>query len=219
MRTGFLAAAAALLLLSGCHEYWGSAGSGDSSSSSGTATATYDPTADDQEAQRNVRAAIPAIEAWHAEHGTYRGMTVPALNSEYDRTIGDNIRLVGPLTKDMYCVESLVGNAAWHKDGPAGIVDSGYCADAVAPPSPPSYGEPQTNLLNAVPAIEAWNLDHGTYAGMTIAKLRARYDSLVPSRQLRIVRAGKKSYCVEATVDGDTWSYWGPRTGFRHAGC
>jgi hypothetical protein len=124
MRTGFLAAAAALLLLSGCHEYWGSAGSGDSLSSSGTATATYDPTADDQEAQRNVRAAIPAIEAWHAEHGTYRGMTVPALNSEYDRTIGDNIRLVGPLTKDMYCVESLVGNAAWHKDGPAGIVDS-----------------------------------------------------------------------------------------------
>ena len=50
MRRGFLAAAAALLLLTGCHEYWGGGSSG-SSESWGTATATYDPTADDQEAQ------------------------------------------------------------------------------------------------------------------------------------------------------------------------
>jgi hypothetical protein len=221
MRRSFLAAAAALLLLSGCHEYWGSASSGDSLSSSGTATATYDPTADDQEAQRNVRAAIPAIEAWHAEHGTYRGMTVPALNSEYDRTIGDNIRLVGPLTKDMYCVESSVGTATWRKAGPGGLVEGGFCGDtsAAAPPPPRrSSGDPQTDLRSAVPAIEAWYADHGRYTGMTVDQLRAEYDYGVSSG-IRIVNATKKSYCVEATVNGDTWSYWGPRTGFRHAGC
>jgi hypothetical protein len=52
MRGSFLAAAAALLLLTGCHELWRSSnGSGGSSSSSGTATATFDPTAADQKAQ------------------------------------------------------------------------------------------------------------------------------------------------------------------------
>jgi hypothetical protein len=218
MRRGFLAAAAALLFLSGCHDYWGSASSGGSSSSSGTATATYDPTAADQEAQDEVRAAIPAIEAWYADHGTYKGMTVAVLHDKYDASIANSIRLVGPLTKETYCVESLVENAAWHKDGPAGIVDSGYCADTVAAPPPPSTGNAQTDLRSAVPAIEAWRLDHGTYGGMTVAELRAQYDNGIPSG-VRIVRAGKRSYCVESTAGGETWSYTGPRPGFREGDC
>jgi hypothetical protein len=220
MRRGFLAAAAALLFLSGCHEYWGG-GSYGGSDYAPTVTATYDPTAADQEAQSNVRAAIPAIEAWHAEHGTYGGMTVPALNSEYDRTIGDSIRLVGPLTKDMYCVESSAGTATWHKAGPGGLVEGGFCGDTsavAAPPPPRSSGDPQTDLRSAVPAIEAWYADHGRYTGMTVDQLRAKYDYGIPSG-LRIVNATKKSYCAETTVNGDTWSYWGPRTGFRHGGC
>jgi hypothetical protein len=219
VRRGFLAAAAALLLLTGCHELWGSSNSsGGSSSASGTATATYDPTAADQKALDNVRAAIPAIEAWHADHGTYKGMTVGALRDEYDTSIAGSIRFVGPLNKETYCVESAVGAAAWHKEGPAGIVDSGYCSDRVAAPPPPSTGNAQADLRNAVPAIEAWRLDHGTYAGMTVAELRAQYDNGIPSG-VRVVRAGKKSYCVESTAAGETWSYWGPRTGFRHGGC
>ncbi len=218
MRRGFLAAAAALLVLTGCHEYWGTGSSSGSSSSSGTATATYDPTAADQEAQRNVRSAIPAIEAWYADHGTYKGMTVAALHAQYDAGIGDDIHFVGPLNTETYCVESTVGAAAWHKEGPAGIVESGYCADKVAAPPPPSTGNAEADLRNAVPAIEAWQLDHGTYAGMTVAELRAQYDNGIPSG-VRVVRARKKSYCVESTAGGETWSYWGPRTGFRHGGC
>ena len=220
MRRGLFVAAAAVLLLTGCHEYWGAGASG--SEGTATATAAYDPLLTDEQAQTNVRAAIPAIEAWSADHGTYKGMTVAALNSEYDRSIGDSVRLVGPLTKETYCVESSVGSATWHKAGPAGIVDSGFCADATganaAPPPPPSYGDAQTDLRAAVPAIEAWYVDHGEYAGMTIAQVRAQYDYGIPSG-IRVVRATKKAYCVETTVKGDTWSYSGPRQGLRHGGC
>jgi hypothetical protein len=220
MRAGFLVLATATLLLTGCHEYWG--GGAGASDYTATSTVTYDPTAADQRAQTNVRAAIPAIEAWRADHGTYKGMTVATLNNDYDRTIGDSVRLVGPLTKDLYCVESTVGSAAWHKAGPGGLVEGGYCADATganaAPPAPPSYGNPQTDLQAAVPAIEAWYIDHGKYAGMTVDQLRAQYDYGIPSG-IRVVRATKKAYCVETTVKGDTWAYWGPRQGFRHGGC
>ena len=220
MRMGFLVLAAAALLLTGCHEYWGGGVGG--SDYTATGTATYDPTLADEQAQTNVRAAIPAIEAWNADHGTYKGMTVAALNSDYDRTIGDSVRLVGPLTNDTYCVESSVGNATWHKGGPAGLVESGFCADATGanavPPAPPSYGDPQTDLRAAVPAIEAWYIDHGKYAGMTIDQLRAQYDYGIPSGIL-VARATRRSYCVESTANGDTWSYGGPRRGFRHGGC
>lgn len=222
MRSGFLVLAAATLLLTGCHEFWGSSESG-ASDYTPTVTASFDPTAADEQAQANVRAAIPAIEAWHADHGTYKGMTVAGLNSDYDRTIGDSIRLVGQLTKDLYCVESTVGSAAWHKAGPGGLVEGGYCPDRVtaenAPPPPrPSYGNPQTDLRAAVPAIEAWYVEHGKYAGMTIDQLRAQYDFGIPS-EIRVVRATKKAYCIETTVNGETWSYWGPRQGLRHSGC
>jgi hypothetical protein len=221
MRRGTLAVAAALLLLTGCHEYWGSQSSG-SLDYGPTVTATYDPTLADQQAQTTVRAAIPAIEAWHADHGTYKGMTVVALNSQYDRSIGDGIRLVGPLTKDLYCVESSAGNATWRKAGPAGLVESGSCAStgaAAGPPPPrPSYGDPRTDLRSSVPAIEAWRVDRGKYSGMTTEQLRAEYDYGIPSG-ISVVRATRKSYCIETTVGGDTWSYIGPRPGFRHAGC
>jgi hypothetical protein len=219
MRKGYLVLAAATLLLTGCHEYWGGSEPAGPVTTVSSYTVEPDPMLAEEKARSNVRAAVPAIEAWYADHGTYKGMTVAALARDYDRTIGDSVRLVGSLTKNRYCVESSVDSATWRKVGPSGLVEGGFCPDTAAPAPPSSYGEPQTNLLNAVPAIEAWNLDHGTYAGMTIAKLRAQYDSLVPSRQLRIVRAGKKSYCVESSVGGDTWSYWGPRQGFRHGGC
>jgi hypothetical protein len=221
MRRGLVVLAAATVLLTGCHEYWG--GGAGASDYSATATLTYDPTAADEKASSNVRAAIPAIEAWKADHGTYKGMTVAALNGGYDRTIGDSVRLVGPLTKDLYCIESSVVSATWHKAGPAALVESGFCANtnagAAAPPPPrPSYGDPRTDLRAAVPAIEAWNIDHGKYAGMTIDQLRAQYDYGIPSG-IRVVSATKNAYCIETTVRGHTWSYAGSRQGFRHGGC
>jgi hypothetical protein len=221
MRRGFLAVVAAAFLLAGCHGFWGGESYGGSDYTP-TVTATYDPTAADQAARSNVRAAIPAIEAWRAKHGTYRGMTVDALNSDYDQSIGDSIHLVGPLTKNMYCVESSVGSATWHKAGPGALVEGGFCREtsAAAPPSPlrRSSGDPQIDLRSAVPAIEAWYADHGKYTGMTTERLRAQYDYGISSG-IRIVSATKTAYCAQTTVNGDTWSYWGPRQGFRHGGC
>jgi hypothetical protein len=76
----------------------------------------------------------------------------------------------------------------------------------------------QSNLRNSVPAIEAWYADHGTYAGMTVNKLRTQYDYGI-SFDLQIVRATKRAYCVESTIAGETWSYVGPSRGFASSGC
>jgi hypothetical protein len=76
----------------------------------------------------------------------------------------------------------------------------------------------QSSLKNSVPPIEPWYADHGTYAGMTVSKLRTQYDYGI-SLDVKIVRATKKAYCVESTVASETWSYVGPTRGFASGGC
>ena len=97
--------AAALLVLPGCF-YAPLIGVGSSTSS------------DDAAAEANVRASIPAIEAYHADHGTYAGMSLATLRVHYDAGLPD-VRFVGPLNADTYCVESTVGSATYSKGGPA----------------------------------------------------------------------------------------------------
>jgi hypothetical protein len=170
-------------------------------------------------AQSSVRAAIPAIEAWYADHGTYAGMTVALLKQQYDAGIKD-VTLVPPLNRDTYCVESITGPTSYFKQGPAAEIFEGHCGDRVlqAPPPPTVSYDAQTNVRAAIPAIEAWNADHGTYAGMTVEKLRAKYDYGV-SPDLKIVRATKTSYCVQATVDDETYSFRGPQGTLAPHGC
>jgi hypothetical protein len=69
-------------------------------------------------------------------------------------------------------------------------------------------GEARSTVRAAVPAIEAWYADHGTYAGATTERLRA-IDFGIPER-LRVVSAGAESYCVETTVDGHSAHMKGP---------
>jgi hypothetical protein len=171
-------------------------------------------------AQSNVRAAIPAIEAWYADHGTYAGMTLAGLQAQYDAGIKD-VTLVEPINGTTYCVESTVGDSSYFKQGPGAEIQEGHCGDPVhqvAPPPPPISYDAQTNVRAAVPAIEAWNADHGTYAGMTIAKLRAKYDYGIPT-DLKIVRASKDAYCIESSVAGETYSFHGPRGPLAFGGC
>lgn len=181
----------------------------DSSGSSGDSAS---------EAQANVRNSIPAVEAWYADHGTYEGLTLALLQQQYDAGVKD-VRFVGPLNRKTYCVES-TGEIAYHKQGPASDILLGRCGQKgtpVTPPPPPS-SDPQTTLRTAIPAIEAWYADHGTYAGMTLNKLRTQYDYGI-SLDLKIVRATKKAYCVESTVAGETWSYVGPAHGLAAGRC
>jgi len=174
---------------------------------------------DVEQAQTNVRASIPAIEAWYADHGTYAGLTLEGLQQQYDAGITD-VTLVGPLSAKTYCVESTVGNTTYFKAGPGANILEGHCGDPVpapAPPPPPVSYDAQTNLRAAIPAIEAWNADHGTYAGMTIQKLR-RYDYAIPT-ELKIVRESKDAYCIESSVGGETYSFRGPGGPLVPRGC
>jgi hypothetical protein len=71
------------------------------------------------EATTNVRAAIPALEAWNADHGSYRGATLQTLRrNDY----GLHDVTVVFTTRDDYCIESRVGDSVASKHGPGGEV-------------------------------------------------------------------------------------------------
>jgi hypothetical protein len=44
------------------------------------------------------------------------------------------------------------------------------------PPPAPASSDATTNVRAAIPALEAWNADHGSYRGATLQKLRRQYD-------------------------------------------
>jgi hypothetical protein len=101
-----IALAALPFLLTGC--YWNSG-----SSSSGS---SYD-------GETRVRMAIPAIEAYNADHGTYKGVTLGKLR-QYDTGV-TGVR-VARATATSYCIES-TGSGAYHKIGAAGEIRPGAC--------------------------------------------------------------------------------------------
>jgi type IV pilus assembly protein PilA len=76
-------------------------------------------------AQANVRAAVPAMEAFNADNGTYSGATSAILQSTYDQGI-KHIDVVSA-TATTYCIESTVGQAVYSKAGPAADISSGAC--------------------------------------------------------------------------------------------
>jgi hypothetical protein len=75
--------------------------------------------------QANVRAAIPALEAYNADHGGYTGATLAGLQRSYDAGVRDVtiVRADGAT----YCVESGSGSTEYHKDGPAAEILPGGC--------------------------------------------------------------------------------------------
>jgi hypothetical protein len=75
-------------------------------------------------AEQRLRAAVPAIEAYAADHDGYAGMTIAALRA-YDAGIID-ITIVRA-TRDTYCIESGTGAEQFHRDGPAEPNAPGPC--------------------------------------------------------------------------------------------
>src|SRR5205085_6780191 len=73
--------------------------------------------ANNSAAQANVRAAVPGIEAYNADHGTYTGATSAILQASYDA--GIKHILVKTATATGYCIQSTVGKATYMKAGPA----------------------------------------------------------------------------------------------------
>jgi type IV pilus assembly protein PilA len=90
--------------------------------------------ANNSAAKANVRAAIPAIEAYNADNtGTgnssgYAGMTVSYLRDNYDsELVTTKLDFPNPPTSVTYCVQSTVGGKTWSKNGPGAAITAASC--------------------------------------------------------------------------------------------
>ena len=115
-RAVLLALAAALVVLPGCGWLIGPS-VGDSAEASGSS--------DEEAAAANVRASIPAMEAYYADNSSYAGATVEALRA-YDYGVGD-VQVVPSADGYDYCIASTVRSATMSKHGPAGDLQAGGC--------------------------------------------------------------------------------------------
>jgi Tfp pilus assembly protein PilE len=77
----------------------------------------------------------------------------------------------------------------------------------------------RAELRRIQPAVDDYFADHGTYEGMTLAKLRAGYDlSILPERYV-LARARAGDYCIQASSGGQTWHAEGPAGELRRGAC
>ena len=87
---------------------------------------TFRSRADESAAQANVRAAIPAAEAYYADNNTYAGVALEYLQTTYDQGVKDiTIQSADSTT---YCIESTVGAETWKKAGPGADIVPGSCS-------------------------------------------------------------------------------------------
>src|SRR5919201_755202 len=88
--------------------------------------------ANNSAAKADVRAAVPAVEAYNADNtGTgasagYAGMTVTALQA-YDSAIVPSKLFIKTASATSYCIQSTVGQATWNKAGPGADIVTGAC--------------------------------------------------------------------------------------------
>ncbi len=77
-------------------------------------------------AKANVRAALPAVEAFYSDNGTYVGATIAKLKASYDA--GVSITTVKGATVSAYCVAAASGSFTAHRTGPGGAITlTGAC--------------------------------------------------------------------------------------------
>ena len=82
--------------------------------------------ANNSAAKANVRASIPAVEAYNADNSKgYSGMTLAKLTA-YDQGV-KNVVIVGTPNSTSYCIRSTVGTRTWYKRGPGGDITTGAC--------------------------------------------------------------------------------------------
>ena len=82
--------------------------------------------ANNSAARANVRAAIPAVEAYNADNSKgYSGMTLAKLTA-YDQGV-KNISIIGTPNTTSYCLSSTVGTRSWYKRGPGGDITTTAC--------------------------------------------------------------------------------------------
>ena len=72
--------------------------------------------ANNRAAQADIRAAIPSMEAFYADHGTYSAGTTTALKT-IDSGLSGAVKTSGQ-AKAAYCIGASVGNKDWSVNGP-----------------------------------------------------------------------------------------------------
>ena len=82
--------------------------------------------ANESAAKANVRASIPAVEAFYADNNTYAGMTLAYLQSTYDAGVKNIV--IQSASSTTYCIESSVGAETWKKSGPGSDIVTGACS-------------------------------------------------------------------------------------------
>ena len=78
--------------------------------------------ANNSAAGADLRAAIPSVEAFFSDNGTYTGMTAAGLQASYDQSINPSIILVKSAAGTAYCVQATSPNDATKvasKNGPS----------------------------------------------------------------------------------------------------
>jgi type IV pilus assembly protein PilA len=68
--------------------------------------------ANNSAAGADLRAAIPSVEAYFSDNGTYTGMTAASLAASYDQSINPSIILVKSAAGTSYCVQATSPNDA-----------------------------------------------------------------------------------------------------------
>ena len=76
----------------------------------------------------------------------------------------------------------------------------------------------QADLRVSLPSIEAYFNDHGTYAGLTAAGLRAAYDQALPAN-LVVVNMTDVSYCAQTSAGSRVWKRDGPAAQIVQGSC
>jgi Tfp pilus assembly protein PilE len=84
--------------------------------------------AQDSDARANVRRAVEAIEAYHADVSTYAGAQSATLR-RYDKGLAPSSYRV-TAKAESYCIQSSVGGRTWYQTGPVGDLTRGRCPGA-----------------------------------------------------------------------------------------
>jgi type IV pilus assembly protein PilA len=81
-------------------------------------------------AQSNIRAIVPAIEAYYSDTGSYAAMTKTKLQQSYDQSIVVADYSLANLGATDYCVSTVEGNYTAWKRSPSGSVQVRKTTDA-----------------------------------------------------------------------------------------
>jgi type IV pilus assembly protein PilA len=76
--------------------------------------------ANNRAAQADVRAAIPSVEAYFSDKGTYSNLTTAHIKSSIDSGLSNKV-VLGGLTTNSYCIGASVGGKSWSVKGPGAI--------------------------------------------------------------------------------------------------